>query len=307
MRKVLYICFASLVIGQPAFADSYADSEADIAEEAAEELGDALADRLEDERSKVVFINMSHCSPSVKDDDHWCHLFLSRVQAILSKEGIRFLGESHSADIRKKIIEEQVYQHDSKQVDIAKAVALGKQDAFQAFVSLVIDGSEHTNTIRITAQSIQIKLAATSISLSKTVRIKKTMVRSWGHVFTGWLIIGAGAAGAYRGYELQQYHKQHADDAYSNYQDARDEEDVVRYRKESERHDEKAKLSHNATIAGLVIAGIGGLYLLGGQEETLSYSIASQDTNGRQKKQRGWDIQPVIAPDNLGLALAINW
>lgn len=304
MRKILFISLFYLTCSSSVFADSYADSEADIAEESAEELGDMLADRLGDERSKVVFINMSHCSPSLNDDDHWCHLFLSRIQAILSKEGIRFLGESQSADIRKKIIEEQVYQHDSKQVDVAKAVALGRQDAFQAFVSLVVDGSQHTNTIRITAQSVQIKLAATSISLSKTVRIKKTMVRSWGHVFTGWLIMGAGAAGAYRGYELHQYHSEKGDDAYSAYKDAKSEEDAVQYRKDAENHDERAKLSKNAAVAGLMVFGIGSLYLLGGQEETLSYSIAG---NSPPSKTRSWEFQPVIAKDNLGFALAFNW
>lgn len=285
--------------------DVRAESEAEMAEEAAEEIADELASKLKDEKSKVIFINLQECDPSITGEKHWCKLFFSKMQSTLSGEKIRFLNESQSNAVRKKIVDEQLYQHGSKQVDVAKAVALGKQDAFHAFVSVSVDGSAELNSIQISVQSVKIKLAAISISLTRNIKYERSPSTSFGRVFKGLMVLGVGAAGLSRTMEIEKAHQDKADKAYLAYETASTEEDAVKFRKEVQTHDQKVDDLEPLKYFCLFTAVVGGFYMFSEGEEELSYDIAERGEI--HKGESFWKVSPVLATDNVGLSLGFHW
>lgn len=301
--KILISGFTAMLITKTA----YGNPEADMAGEVAESLAEELADRLKDEDSRVIFLNLQSCAPSLSDDEHWCNLFLSRVQSVFSKEKIKFLGESQSDEIRKKIVMEQVYQHGSKHVNISKAVELGVQDAFHAFVSITVDGSSHTGTVHVSAQSVKIEAAAISISINRTVTTQVQSSASFKRVFAGLMIVGVGAVGLNRGFELEEHFRGKADSAYVQYKASQNEEDALRYRREVETNDEKASTIKEVQFLGWFTVLVGSFYMFSEGEPELTYDIAGRDTENQKNQDSDWTVQPMVAADSVWLGFGFEW
>ena len=169
-------------------------------EDTPEILGENLANKLvlkfKKEGTNVIFLALPKCVPGPIVSDEWCDNFYSELMTKLSAKNIRFLKENEQKSIREKIANEQAYQQGSLQVDVSKAVSLGKQNAFQAYVSIEVIGSS-ADKIRTTANSINIEQGAVTITEKAAITIKLENMRSTGTLFFGLTtsIFGFGVGG----------------------------------------------------------------------------------------------------------------
>jgi hypothetical protein len=303
--KIVALLIA-ILIAESGFSKQV-EYEADIAEDLAEQIGEALAEKLLNEHSKVVFLDLAECTPQVKDSAQWCKLFFSLVSMELSKENIRFLSEAQSEKLREKIANEAVYQHAARQVDVKKAVELGKQDAFGAYVTMTVSGSSETGVIYISAQSVNIKAAATTITLSKVAHVKTKTARPWGNIFLGLLLTGSGGYAVDRAVKIEALHKDRASREYSLYRTSEDPAEVVRLRRNVEFEDQAIVRCQAAMAAGGIITLIGLYNLFLTEKEVLDYSLASRivTPNAKPAFWIEMDFAPLLAQQDLKFTL--NW
>ena len=250
---------------------------AEIALDSAEELGSDLAAALDQEKSKVVFLDILKCDPG----SAWCEVFSGRLHSELSGSRIKFLTDDVAQRVREKVAKEQVYQQSSQMVDIEKAVEVGKQDAFHAFITIEVSGKLDDGVINIKTQSVKILEASTTISLFHMINISKSHSKSWSQIFTGFIFTGIGTAGALRANEMAYYHKDKGDEAYKNYGTAEDTANAKKSRKEVERHDNGVKMSRMGAVAGWSVAATGLLVLMSDGNETLKFKVESAEEKSR--------------------------
>lgn len=273
---------------------------------ASESLSKLLAERLKREKSRVIFVDFVNCNPGLVDATNWCEHFQSEVATYLIRQGLRFLPDRAKDEIRQKIADEQVYQHSSMQVDVTKAVELGQQKAFHAFVSVSAIGDGRGN-IKLFASSINIKEGVVSISETVNVKFSHDVVRTWGAFFKGWMLMGAGIAGTGYGLYLAKLEKDKADAAYQAYKKATDPDEVVSKRKETEKHDQVGTLYQGAAIGGGLLALYGFYVYRSGTEEILSYKIANSRGINSGFFRGKFSIEPMVSGGEIGLRVAKEW
>lgn len=281
--------------------------ESDVAEDLAEQIGESLAEKLQGEHSKVVFLDLAECTPQVKDSEQWCKLFFAFVSMHLSRENIRFLSEAQSGKLREKIANESVYQHAARQVDVKKAVQLGKQDAFGAYVTMTVSGSSETGVIYISAQSVNIKAAATTITISKVARVKIKTARPWGNIFLGVILTGAGGYGVDRAIKMEALHKDRASVQYSLYRTSKDPAEATRLRRKVQYEDEAIMRSQAAMAASGIVALIGIYNLFLTEKEVLDYSLAYQPLERNDGNNFWLSVDLAALSGSKDLRLSLNW
>ena len=277
------------------------ENAADGAVAAAEVLGKQLASRLLREQSRVIFLNLRECAPNIgRGDDGWCGAFQSRLATHLVREGIRFLPEDSVTQIRAKIAQEQVYQHGSMQVDVTKAVQLGKQKAFQAFTTVRVIG-DRSGDIHIESQSINIRDGVVSVSEAFAVRRRVDVSKTIGSYLKGsaYMMIGLGiAAGGIR-YGMQE--KSKADDTYAQYEATKDAAEASRLRQKTQEHDNSATIGYGVGAIGAIFA-VYGMTHWGSEEYQTSYYKV--DTASHDRRPR---IGFPVVMGGRGLGISLSW
>ena len=117
-----------------------AESIQDLENPLASDLAAKLASELKAEQSTVIFIDMHACRGP---EGFACERFQATFQRALLDKRIAFLPEAQSNEVRAKIANEHLYQNESGHVDVAKAVAMGSQEAFSAFVTVNVSTADN--------------------------------------------------------------------------------------------------------------------------------------------------------------------
>lgn len=284
--------------------DVVSDSSAPAAEALAQELGK----KLKAEKSKTIFLNVNKCEPGLAEASSWCSSFQSSLESFLVKQGLRFLPESAMTEIREKIAQEQVYQHNSMQVDVAKAVELGKQRAFQAFASVSVAGDGQGN-IKLAASSVNIQEGVVTVSENVSLKIRQEQVRPWGVWFKGWMLMGSGLAGTAYGLYQADQSKQKSDDYYAEYKKADTADTATASRKKVEKQDKTTQLSNIGAGISATVALYGLFYYLKNKEDALSYRVNLVDDakGGSSSGFASLSISPLVSNSMLGLGVETNW
>ena len=328
--------FASMTVSIYAYSDvEYdswisVDSLSETSTPSAEALSKKLSSKLKSEKSKVIFLDVRSCdvlshgnnrpAPEVStdleeeapqkrnlkasnSDSPWCLSFQAALESSLIGQGIRFLPESSKNEIRQKISEEQVYQHNSMQVDVGKTVQMGKQSTLQAFVTVsVSDGGE--NVISILASSLNIKDGVVTISEKVTLKIKQTRDKTWGSVFKGLGIFGVGAGTTAACLINAGIEKKKSDAYFASYKAANTAEGATENRQRVEKHDNIATYYKVGAIVGglITLYGIGHLYWGGVHETDTSYMLQANNL-----ELPSWKSGPMLSQDFIGWGLEINF
>ena len=186
-------------------------------------------------------------------------------------------------------------------VEVSKAVELGKQKAFQAFVQVTI--SPTNDGTLIAASSVNIAEGVVSISEHAQIRYRSETVdrRTWRQSFIGWLLMGGGmAASGYSAFHGQQEQAK-ANDAYSKYKAATEAEDATANREQVKRHDADASLFNAAALVFGAAAVYGVVYYNRSAQsrEILSYKIDVADISVR--------TDPFANARGFGLKVGFDW
>jgi hypothetical protein len=303
---------ATLAVARPALADVEMDRWVDIdavgesAGPAAEALARAVGERLKAEGARVVFLGMSRCEPGLGDATEWCAGLQAGLESALVRQGFRFLPEASKDEVRQKIAAEQVYQQGSMQVDVGKAVELGKQKAIQAFTSVAAVGDGHGN-IRISATSINIRDGVVTVSENVAVKIRQEQERAWGVWAKSTLLVGVGLTGVAVGLVQADKAKTKGDDYYTEYKKAGSADDATAARKKVEREDKLATVYQAEAVVGAALAAYGLYYFVANRAEALSFKINVADRGSRAVTPSTWTFRPVVSDQGVGLGLRASW
>lgn len=305
----------------------------DTATPIAERIAAKIAPKLITEGTKVIFLDYSKCivleykKPSTKKqtpeqktameeeieryhdaNESWCNNFQSSIEAALISKGIKFLGESERNVIRKKIAEEQGYQSSSMQVDVTKAVELGRQRAFQSFVSINITPDAKSRII-VTASSIDIKEGV--VNLTEKIKASYDTKSNWttSQLVAGSMLIGLGLPiGAY-GQINGDKESRLSDEKFKIYKSAATPEDATQARKVVDDHDKKAAQYHGIGAAGWAMTISGILYLWISNNRTVLYRLETSNQYPTQNKESekilAW--QPFLTKSGgIGISFGLN-
>lgn len=311
LQQKIIIALATLAMPLPAYADVELDKwiEVDAASEtttpAAEALGQPLGKHLKAEGSKIIFLNIAQCDPGLTDTNNWCPNFQNSLETYLIHQGFRFLPEATKDDIRQKIAQEQVYQQNSMQVDTSKAVALGQQKAFNAFVTIAVSGDGKGN-IRLSANSVNIKDGTVSISENANLKLQQETVRPWGVVFKGWMLMGGGLAVTGAGLYQANKSQQKSNDDYASYNKATTPDAATSARDKVSQDDKLVSLYQDVAIVGGVVGLYGLYYYMTNKEQSLSYKITTASTQ-QHAPDRDWHVEPMLSRNMLGLVVRTSW
>ena len=276
-----------------------------LSEIIAHDLAYKLVPRLNREGSKVVFLNLSKCSIGFIVSDSWCEVFKNELETALVSRGIVFLNEKDQKSVREKIALEQAYQMSSMQVDITKAVELGKQHAFQAYVNLdVFDAG--SDKVRVAASSVNIRDGVTTISEKSSITVRKEKSRSmmtW--VFgLGGLVIGTGVSAA--SYITGSNFDSQADKKYLEYKSATTPDQATQKRNELDSLTKKRDQEYTLSGIAATVAIAGGWYFMAAAKTVSLYKFDLADgvplTGGPDLGRTSIDIVPV--GNGLGVALS---
>lgn len=323
-----------ILVAQPAQADSNwkrLDGFSDSASVMGRELAKKVVPRLKIEGSHVVFSDMKKCNLAIQSGKctydketkkencypneeitwGWCSEFFNSFERYLLQRNIRFLSEAKKKAIREKIADEAGYQYSSKQVDITKAVELGKQEAFKAFVTLEVNG-DGDSSIRTTARSINIKKAVVSVSEEVKFTFKVMKSKSLGIYAKGatWITLGLLGALACHGMGFEA--SDSADKYYDSYKSATTTEEATEYREKAETKDEAADSYHLGAFLGWGAFAYGIHYLsneyvnegLHYQRKDFSHDGSVLSPSSFAGAKRLW-ISPVM--DTRGPAIGLSW
>lgn len=276
------------------------DSISDTASPVAESLASKMAPKLIAEGTKVVFLNISKCvipgedlEPSkivkvteemkkkaqeenIKDNEAWCHSFQTSLESALIAKGIRFLSEGERNAIRDKIASEEGYQYSSMQVDVSKAVELGRQKAFQAFVTVTINPNG-PKRILVSANAINIKEGVVSLSEKVKVTNKSDLHWSIGSIIGGSFALTLGLSTAAYGHIHADKENQLSNDQFKIYKSASNTDQATESRKSVEDHDKKAAYYNSIAAVGWVLILGSGYYLLASNETVISYKLEAMN------------------------------
>ncbi len=271
----------------------------DSAIKSGEKLSEILASKLKAEGSRVVFINIASCSPPrVLNGANWCKSFEASLNSNLIKSSIKFLPELQKDDVREKIASEQVYQHDSMQVDSTRAVELGKQKAFQAFVSVNVETDRNVTQIR--ASSVNIKESVVTISETMQVNYTNETYTPWSSRAKKWSIFALGIGVGTGCFIASNREKEKSDQAYADYKNAKSTDDATKYRGETERHG-RIKGYYDIGIWTGAAIFVWGFFVGNNNASSLDYEIkVAGDTSAQS-----FSIAPLAS--DFGLTSAISW
>ena len=304
-KTIMLMGFAGLILSAPRiFADNWTkvEGELELAEQLAKKTVEVLIPKLRKEKSSVVFINFQTCY----QPNSWCDVFKSNLESAFISKGIKFLPEDKSSDIRTKIASENLYQHASLQVDVKKAVELGKQAAVHAFITLGIANDEVS--IRATASSVSIKEGVVTISENIQMKVNRTTKRSIGAWLLGGTITAGGLYGAYYGHSNAAKQKKLADECYKKYQDAKTAEDATRERKDAEARDKEVIRFDNIAYLSWGVVLVGGWYLWTSGEEESSFKFAATSNDLKENLiQSSLTFQPVFFNRSVGLGVTYEY
>lgn len=284
-----------------------ASTDVDAASAAAEALATALARRLKSERSKTVFLDVSKCQPAIPDAPTWCLSFQSKLEVHLLRQGLRFLSDQSKDEIRHKIAAEQVYQQNSMNVDLKKAVELGKQSAFQAFATVNVVG-DGQGKINIAVKSINIGEGVVTVGEDVNLEVRTFREMSPQRAITAFGIIGGGLTGALLSYQQVQKARASADSAYEDYEKAGDTNGAVRARNRVEAADKAAARWETGILACGFVMAYGAFYYANAFEPAKEYRIMLTDRSQPGSTDKaGYHFQPDFAPQGVSLALTWKW
>lgn len=283
------------------------DIASDSAGPAAETLAQALGAKLKTEKSKVLFLNVERCEPALTDAKAWCAAFQASLESFLVKQGLRFLPEAIKDELREKIAQEQVYQHNSMQVDVTKAVELGKQKAFHAFTTVSVSGEP--GNIKLSASSVSIKDGVVTVSENETLKLKQEQVRPWGVWLKGWMLMGTGTAALGYGLYAAEQSQQKSDGYYAQYKKASTSDDATTARGKVEKQDRVTQAYNIGAGVGAAAALYGIYYYVKNNEASLSYKINMAADGGTRSPTpfAVLDLTPFAASGVVGISLDTSW
>ena len=322
--KILIALITGLFINLDAWAQVTeqwieVDSIEDSAEPIAQVLAGQIASKLRAEGTKIIFLNLAFCSaPAIKDtlpigfkytpDAQrdiqaesertklaWCQGFQTALERSLITGGIKFLPETARDSIRAALAAEAGYQHGSMQVDVTKAVELGKQQAFQAFVNVVVTDAG-PGKAQANARSINVRDGVVNISEQARVTMKADSVRSTGVKVAAYSSMGIGLITALYGHAKVSSTNEQSKKDYRLYKAASSSEEAVSYREKVEDSDAKAKLAGAVAGLGWGLFFGGAVYHWLSGDKQVSYRLASQEERNEPQ-----------AKDTFLLSLAPFW
>ncbi len=223
------------------------------------------------EHTRVIFLDVRGCLIDAAESSRICERFLSAFRLRIQKAGVRYLSESAAAGIRTKIASEQLYQHRSLNVDPRAAVALGEQQAFQAFVSLSLSG----DMTRIVAEVQSTSIREGAVTLTETLVSEQESADelSNGQIAKGWGWLLGGASLALWSEKKASSSRECGDRAFARYKLAQDPNDAVSARRDVERSDRNTYAFTSLELAGVVITAIAGTYLAAAGRPILHFEI----------------------------------
>lgn len=257
--RAIAVLAVTCIVSTPAHAEveigswEQADSINDTAAPLGEALANEVAKRLLQSSSKIIFLNVKNCEAPKGAEGSWCKNFTSELESRFIKAGLRFLAEGETSDVRKKIAEEQIYQQNSMQVDVSKAVELGKQKAFQAFVSVDVT-ADSSGTVTAHASSVDIKEGVVSVSEKTVMKVRSEAVRPWSVTLKSLGLMLLGGAGTALALVKADDAKKKGDAFFKEYNDAQNAGDATAARKKSEAQDGKVNTYYGVAAASACVA-----------------------------------------------------
>lgn len=329
MRTYL-VTLLCVIIGMSAssgFAKNGVWVTADGASETAEALADGLAEqvvpKLKAGKMDVIFLDAQGCdvtekvskSSGSKEADLkenietgkvWCQIFGDALESGLLSRGIKFLPASLRGDIRKEISNESLYQYGSMNIDETKAVALGKQKAFQAFVSVIVR--------RVDSKVYKASISVLSIREAAIVAKENTELQTIIIVPSPAKYI-AGVMGIV-GLGLGTYYQIPAD---QHNQAARDHEKTAEQNKSvakeelqlADKEKETASAYRSKAAAGWILAGCGAVYAIMSLEHRYRIAISGPKDKSADKESASiagsWSLALVPMEGTMGLGLGLDF
>ena len=248
------------------------------------------------EHTRVIFLDVRGCVVDAAESSRICDRFLSAFRLRIQRAGIRYLSESAAAGIRDKIASEQLYQQRSLNVDPRAAVALGEQQAFQAFVSLSLSG----DMTRLVAEVQSTSIREGAVTLTETLVSEQESADelSSGQIAKGWGGLLVGASLALWSAKKASASRDFGDRAFARYKIAENPDEAVAARREVEKSDRSTYAFTALELAGAVVTAIAGTYLAVAGRPILHFEILPDVVSGNRPGQplyRGYSVGAMIS------------
>jgi hypothetical protein len=171
---------------------------------------------------------------------------------------------------------------------------LGKQDAFAAFVTITVNGSADKGMIHISAQSVNIKAAATTITISKLAQVRRKQATPWSNIFLGVALTGMGGLGIDRALKMEAIHEDRASRYYGQYRVTTDPEEASQLRRKVEFEDQTIARTHQAMVASGIISIIGIYNIFFATKDVIDFKLVSNSRRPGPAREYWSILQPAF-------------
>ena len=312
--RILYLILVIFSVWKSVLAmaseEYVVERESETAAPLASALASQIVPKLKADKLDVVFLDIVECDATEKiskDSKNkqeeariWCENFSVSLESSFLKSGIKFLPGALRDEIRNNLAEESLYQHGSLNVDTEKAEKLGKQKAFQAFVSVSIKRIS-VNSYRVTASVLNISQAI--IAHRETIFLnQRVTVDTWAGIIGGTLSVAGLGAGLYYQLLSDKYHlssKDHEEKA-SNAKTSSEKKSETNLANSDE---DKSQSYRPFVNGGWILLGCGLLYLWSNLEFHFRIQTVNSDQYRIESKTNRITFIPMIDTKTVGFGL----